>query len=117
MAPASQRKTGAAEKSRRRIEPAGGDQPPVVTTPVTSFTSLNYQQAACFSSAVGLRQSRLIRADDFLDVESCIPESFRNLDDQRRSLRQCEKRQWCGSKWRDDVTGGRRKETWGTIDS
>ena len=54
----------------------------MVTTPVTSFTSLNYQQAACFSSAVGLRQSRLIRADDFLDVESCIPESFRNLDDQ-----------------------------------
>ena len=43
--------TGSQREGNRRREiheeePAGGEQPPVVTTPVTSFTSLNYQQPA-----------------------------------------------------------------------
>ena len=56
-----------ARKEAQRNPRAGGGQPPVVTTPVTSFTSLNYYtsllQNECFCSAVGLRQSRLIRAE------------------------------------------------------
>ena len=68
-----------------------GDQPPVVTTPVTSFTSLNYNQQHAPKVRL-VSDSCLIRAaDDFLDVESCIAGNFRNLDDQRRSLRPCEK--------------------------
>ena len=51
----------------------GGEQPPVVITPVTSFTSLNYNQQQPVSSLRLVSASRLIRAaDDFLDVESCI---------------------------------------------
>ena len=50
-----------------------GDQPPVVTTPVTSFTSLNYNQQHAPKVRL-VSDSRLIgAADDFLDVESCIP--------------------------------------------